>query len=142
MRNDTEQAKALLTEGAYTAVLKKGGTTYTSKERGVLPLVTWVSEGTDFRGFSAADVVVGKAAALLYVLMGVSEVYGALISEKAVETLCSNGISVLYEKKTERIMNRAKNGFCPMETAVMDIDSAEEAFEAITRTMEALRARN
>lgn len=43
----------------------KGSTIYISTERGVKPLIDRIDDGTDLQGFSAADKVVGKAAAFL-----------------------------------------------------------------------------
>ena len=53
-----EQARKILTEGNYTCVLRKQDTVYTATERGVKPLVRWLTEGIDVRGFSAADKLV------------------------------------------------------------------------------------
>lgn len=70
-----EQARKILEAGSYTCVLRKNDTVFTATERGVKPLVRWLAQGIDVRGFSAADKVVGRATAYLYVLLGVKAVW-------------------------------------------------------------------
>ena len=72
---DLNRARALLTEGGYTCVLCRGEVFHTATHRGVKPLVDWLDSGLDLRGFSAADKVVGRATAFLYVLLGVRAVH-------------------------------------------------------------------
>ncbi len=129
--NDLEHAKSLLEDGSYTLALVKGGETITSYERGVKPLLGLLGGGKDLRGFSAADRVVGKAAAFLYVLLGVQTVYANVISTLAEGVLRGHGIAVGAQTRTERILNRAGDGFCPMETAVENISDPTEAYRAI-----------
>jgi hypothetical protein len=87
--------------------------------RGVKPLVIWLSSGEDFHGFSAADKVIGKATAFLYVLLGVKAVYASVISEGALDVLTKNGIDTQYGCVVEHIINRAGDGICPFEQAVL-----------------------
>ena len=129
--NDLEHAKSLLEEGNFTLALVKGDEIITSFERGVRPLLDLLDGGRDLCGFSAADRVVGKAAALLYVLLGVKAVYANVVSTLAEEVLLGHGIAVEAQTRTERIINRAGNGFCPMETAVENISDPTEAYRAI-----------
>ena len=74
------KAKETLESGGYTCVLTDGTIVYTSKLRGVKPLVQFLESGTIPSGFSAADKVIGRATAYLYVLLGVREVYAQIIS--------------------------------------------------------------
>ena len=75
---------------------------YSSTERGVKPLLDFIENGPNLRGFSAADKIVGKAAALLYVLLGVKEVYAPVMSETALYTLAHNGILPLCDCSVNR----------------------------------------
>ena len=61
-----ERLKALLAEENLTCVLSDGNRLIKSRERGVKPLIGFIESGKSFKGFTAADKVVGKAAALLY----------------------------------------------------------------------------
>ncbi|MBQ8782496.1 MAG: DUF1893 domain-containing protein [Clostridia bacterium] len=128
--NDLIKAKELL-KGDCTCVLCKGESVVTSDERGVLPLVKWIDEGKSFVGYSVADKVVGKAAALLYVTLGVKTVYAPVISKGAAKVLEKYCIEYWYDTLADAIINRKGDGFCPMETAVKEIDTPEEALVAI-----------
>ncbi len=110
--------KTVLEEGGYTCVLSDSERTLTSKERGILPLVLWLENGEELRGFSAADKIVGKAAAMLYVCMGVRAVHAAVLAEEGLKMLEKYGIETEYDVLTPHIVNRAGDGVCPMERAV------------------------
>ncbi len=130
--NDLKKAAQLLKSEKYTCVLKKGDSVYTSKERGVKPLLELVEHGKSFKGYSAADKTVGKAAAFLYVLLGVDCVYADIISVQAYKVLKENGIYAdEYGLLTDAILNRSRTGFCPMETAVKGTDDPYEALSLI-----------
>lgn len=130
-----EQARKILYAGGYTCVLRKDDTVLTATERGVKPLVRWLTEGIDVRGFSAADKVVGRATAYLYVLLGVKEVWAAVMSEAAAEVLRRHGIAASQDKRVKNIINRAGTGICPFEEAVLKIQTPEEALTAIREKM-------
>lgn len=138
MKTNLQKAKELLQTGKYTCVLCQGDKVFTSTERGVAPLVNWLSSGMDLGGFSAADKIVGRAAAFLYFLLGVDEVYASVMSEGAKTLLSELNISASYDSKTEHIINRAGTGGCPMEQAVKDITEPEAALEAIRKKMKEL----
>ena len=113
---DIEKAKEAL--GNHSIALCKSGEVITSDKRGVAPLVEIIQSGTDISGFSAADRVVGKAAAMLMLKAGIAEVYALTISESA-------------KNRTTRIMNRDNTGPCPMETAVANTDDINTGTEII-----------
>ena len=139
MTADLIRAKALLTDSEYTCVLCRGDAVCTDTRRGVAPLLAWLDNGTDLQGFSAADKVVGKAAAFLYCLLGVKEVYAPVMSRAALAVLTGSGIGATYDILVEGIINRRKTGPCPMETATKDIADSREALEAIRRTLQQLQ---
>lgn len=43
-------------------------------------MMRFIAEGRDLSGCSAADVIVGKASAMLFVKAGINEVYGKVMS--------------------------------------------------------------
>lgn len=140
MSSDLSLAKELFASGEYTCVLCKGDQTYTSEKRGILPLVEWVETGAPSGGFSAADKIVGRAAAFLYILLGVKEVHASVMSEEAMRLLSQNGIIASCDVKATCIINRAGTGICPMEQAVLGIRKPEEALVAIRRTLGRLQS--
>ncbi len=127
------RAKETLLQGGYTCAVCKGGKLYTSEERGVKPLLLWLNSGEDLVGASAADKVVGKAAAFLYVLLQVKEVYAPIVSERALAVLREGGVAVEADLVVPAIRNRRGDGYCPMETAVWDIEDAIVAKAAIEK---------
>lgn len=138
MKADILRAKSALQSGKYTCVLCKENQLYSSAERGVKPLLAFLQGDTDFKGFSAADKVVGKAAAFLYVLLGVRAVYAPVMSQPAVQVFEQYGIAAFFDEQPEAIRNRRNTGFCPMESAVLDIGSPTDALQAITQTLKSL----
>ena len=126
-----ERAKQILKTDDNTCVFCDGDKIITGKKRGVLPLLEQLDNGPSIRGFSAADKVVGKGAAFLYVLLEVKELYAEVISQSAYEVLKDNGIAVFYGELVEGIRNRDNTGNCPIETAVAHITEPEEALPVI-----------
>lgn len=126
-----EFAKELLLNEGYTLVITNGDTVYHSFDRGVKPLLSIYDSKTDVTGFSAADKVVGRAAAFIYVMLGISQVYASVISESALEILEEHGISTSFSNIVPRIINRNGNGFCPMEEATINTSDPQNALSAI-----------
>lgn len=126
-----QKAKDLLESGNYTCVICCEDAVYTTIQRGVAPLLTWLDSGIDLTGFSAADRVVGRGAAFLYCLLGVKEVFARVMSNPAAEVLRSHGIDASADTFVQGIINRQGTGPCPFEAAVMDIQDASEALSAI-----------
>ena len=142
MTEDLKRAVALLGRGGTTVALVSGDREKTDGRRGVAPLMAWIEAGEDFTGWSAADLVVGRAAALLYRKLGVSAVYGAYMSRGGQALLTSFGIEWSCGESCERILNREHTGPCPMDAAVEGIDEPEAAVAAIRETLAALRRKN
>lgn len=140
MKDNLTKAIEILNSGQYTCVLCKDDKVYTSTERGVKPLLDWLESKQDLKGFSAADKVVGKAAAFLYVLLGIREVYACVMSEAAIDIFTSNNIQPRWEQSVKSIINRAGTGFCPMEEAVRDIEVPKEAKQAIENKLEQIKS--
>ena len=66
MNKNLSKARRLLLDGGYTCVLCHGDTIITDTRRGIRPLLELCRSGRNLQEFSAADKVVGKAAAFLY----------------------------------------------------------------------------
>ena len=131
MEHNLRKALELLDAGNYTCVACKGDIVHTTTRRGVAPLLSWLETETDLQDFSAADRVVGRGAAFLYCLLGVKAVYSRVMSLPAAEVLRAHNIHADAELFVEGIINRAGDGPCPFEAAVMDIQDADEALAAI-----------
>ena len=136
---DFSRAREYLESGGYTLVLDDGNTLLTSKARGVAPLLAFLEEGRDLSAFRAVDKVVGKAAAFLYLLLGIRSIYAITVSESALALLRENGVLVEYHQCVPRIRNREGSGFCPMESAVFEEQDPKSALVAIKQTLFKLR---
>lgn len=139
--SDFQKAKAHLREGGFTCVLCRDEAMYTATARGVKPLLTFLDDGVDLNGFSAADKVVGKGAAILYALLGVTAVYAPVISRGAWEILQAHGILTEYDTMADAIRNRAGTGMCPIESALGDVRDPQEALGIIRDTLRKLAQR-
>ncbi|MBN2040346.1 MAG: DUF1893 domain-containing protein [Spirochaetes bacterium] len=137
--NDLEKAVNLLKTENYTCVLVKKDSTYTSIKDGISPVIDFIDSGIDLKGYSAADKIVGKAAAMLFVLTGVKEVFGSVMSTKAESILSQYGIEYSNDILAEYIINRQGTGPCPMEKAVKDIDDPASALKAVRQTLKELQ---
>lgn len=136
---DSERAKHTLWENAQIkCVLRKGSVQYQSEKRGVAPMLDFLEQGLELQGFCAADRVVGKATAFLFVLAGVSSVYGEVMSEGACKVLSQYGVDFQAKEIVPYIINRRGDGACPMETAVREINDPNEAYLAVKKTQKML----
>lgn len=104
-----------------SCVIANGETVRTFHRRGIADLFVTLKNNPDLlRGALVADKVVGKAAAALMVLGGVSHVYADTISAPAIDMLRGHGIRVDFETETNHIINRAGMDLCPMELLSRD----------------------
>lgn len=134
---DLEIAKSQL--AGHSICLCKDGAWFTDDGRGISPMLRFLDESRDLRGFSAADQIVGKAAAMLFVKAGIAAVYGEVMSQAGAEFLEANGIPHDCGTLTEQIINRQGTGICPMEETVSELDDPETAYKALSARHAAMR---
>lgn len=130
------KAKEILFNGDYTCVSVKGNQVYTSNLNGIMPVIGKLKEDSSFfEGADVADVVIGKAAAMLLIFGKARSIYTDLISEHAIEVLNKYNISYEFKKKVPYIMNRNKDGICPMEHTVLNSEDPEQAFNLLIQKL-------
>ena len=134
---DLELAKEGL--AGHTICLCKNGQCLTSDRRGIAPMMDWIAEDIDLTGYSAADIVVGKAAAMLFVKSGIAAIYAKTISRSAKAYLESHGVSLSYGTLTEYIINREGTDICPMEKTVLATDDAAEGYRLLKERFAAMK---
>ena len=139
MKSKLEEAKRFLEDGGYTCVLIQQEKIFQSQKRGVQPLLELLDTDPHWEGAVAADRVVGKAAAFLYVLLQVKAVWAGVISEPAKAVFQEAGIFCAAEQTVPAIRNRANTGFCPMESAVKEMRDPWIAREVLKETMRRLQ---
>ncbi len=130
---DLERAKQLLLENEYSCVLVKEDSVICGEARGIRALLVLIAARPELEGYSAADRIVGKAAALMYKKAGVSTVWAQVMSRPGRDVLEESGIGASFGKLTDMIANRAGDGCCPMEETVAAIDDPQEAYEALCK---------
>ena len=135
-----ERAKKLLEECSYTCVFLSDSEMLSSTKRGVAPLLELIEQNKCLKGFSGADKVVGAGAAYLYVILSPDSLFASTLSESAKQVLDRYGISYSYGKLVPYIINRAGDGACPIEQAVRNSSSPQEALEDIKNALAALRS--
>lgn len=113
---------------AHALALCKDGEIVTSDKRGVCALIGFIDDNMKFDGYSAADIIVGKAAAMMFVKLGVRVLYAKTLSRTGAEYLKKHNVVFLYGEMCERIINRAGTDICPMEKAVADTDDCDEGY--------------
>lgn len=85
------------------------------------------------------DKIVGRAAALLFVLGKVERVITPLASESAIDVLDAAGIEWFAERRIPYIVNRDRTGMCPMEQLANSCATPQEFY---TRLGEKMGAKN
>lgn len=134
---DPDTAKLHL--DGHSICLCKDSDIITDDSRGIAPMMKLIAAGTDLHGYSAADLIVGKAAAMLFVKTGIVSVFGKVMSEAALHYLEQHGIPAEYDTLTEKIINRRGTDICPMEKTVAAIDDAEQGYAAMKQKIKELK---
>lgn len=133
-----EFAVQYLKDNGCSCVAYNGVDILESKKRGVAPLLQWLEEKKELSGYAAADKVVGKGAAFLYLLLKVPRLHAFVISEPALEVLQQQGVAITYENCVPAIRNRDNTGFCPIESAVLECTDPADALIRIRNRLKEL----
>lgn len=134
---DLQTAKNNL-EG-HSICLCKNGQCLFSDKKGIAPMMGFIADGANLEGYSVADIVVGKAAALLFVKCKIKAVFAKTLSKRAKEVLESNNIPFEYESLVDKIINRDGTDICPMEKTVLITDDPEEGYILLKNKLQSMR---
>ena len=135
----TNLEKAKNNLGEHKISIVSSTLSLTSNLRGVMPIIDFINKGYDLSGASVADLVVGKAAAMLFIKAGIKDVDTIIISKPALKVLEEHHITVKYEKLVDNIINRDKTGLCPFESLVLDVDDVSIAYKLIVEKIESFK---
>ena len=119
MITEMTYARQMLSIGGYKLVVCAKDSVHVSEDSGLDSLLSLVGEDT-WIGAAAADKVVGKAAAMLFVLLRVKSLYAEVITETAKAVLEAQGIECVYGTLVERLID-ADGKVCPSELAVENV---------------------
>ena len=126
------EMKSKLDAGTSVVAARGGVIIATEEGRGLDPLLKLFEAGK-LSGAVVMDKVIGRAAAAICAEGGAAKVYTDLAAKGAAEILEKRGIPFMAEKTVEKILNREKNGICPMEKAVSGLDEPKKMIEAIRK---------
>lgn len=133
------KAREKLDNDNLTLVLFDGKEYITSTSRGVYFLLSLYDSNVDYSHFVAADKVIGKGAAFIYVLLKIKHIYVKVISKSALEILLSYNIDVNYDLLVENIINHEKTGICYIEETCLNIINPFIAISAIRKKLKELK---
>lgn len=140
MTEDMKLAKQYLKENDVVCVAVKGGQIWSSNAQGIRPMMGWLSKDyTMLQGACIADNVIGKAAALLMVFAGVTQVHAGLISQSAYDCFLLHHISFTYDKLVPFILNWKKSDQCPMEKACLHTNDPKEAYDILKEKLKQMK---
>jgi len=130
---DLKLAKEIMEKEELTLVIVKDEECFfKSKERGIKPLYTaLMNHKNKLDGASAADKIVGKGAALLYIRAKVENLYAKTISKNSLGVLEEKSIKVEGETVVPYIKNRDLTGMCPIETMAEEDDNIDNLIKRI-----------
>lgn len=98
---------------------------HSSASIGVKPLLEFMDrypEGSGGKGLVLIDKVIGKAALLLAVLLGIRVIHTHVASLAAVEAAKLHQVDLHAATVVPHIINREKTDLCPLEQSVMETD--------------------
>lgn len=129
----------ILHDGSHSLVVANGEIC-TFDGRGISDLYNILSEDPGFlQGAEIADKVVGKGAAALMIIGGISSLYADIISGPALELLRQSPVKVDFGKQVDNIINRKGDGICPVETLCLSCATAQECLPLITQFIRSIK---
>ncbi len=121
------------------AIRFEDGSLFLSDKSGIGDLLNIAKHSGALNGAYAADSIVGRAAALLYVRAMPEYLYAQTLSKGGAAILEKNGILFSYRTLTESIVNREGTGPCPMDDAVSMTNDPDEAYVLIKERVALLK---
>lgn len=124
-------AKDEFSKDDYSFVLAGEGKVISSKEKGLKTIVDLVDSGDDFSEFSICDKICGRAAAFLYVLLGVEAVHAKKMAKLAIQILDRAEIKYTYDELIETVLDSQMKEIDPVELSVLRSGSPVQAIKDI-----------
>ena len=134
-------ARAIISSGKSDCVLIKNNQIVDQeKGRGIVPLMRiYNTRKNNLKGAVVVDKVIGKAAAMICVSAEAKGVFAEVISSPAAIFLKYNNIPRDWAIMSPNIRNRANNGICPMEHAVLTEYDEKKGLLTIEKLLEQLQ---
>lgn len=135
---NARQAKELLEDSnAACIILRDDEIIFTHVGIGVKPLIAFMEKPLEERSghLILVDKVIGKAALLMAVKLGIRKIYTPLVSEEALDAARVHGVMVDALETVPFIINRTNDGKCPLEQSVSGIYDPDEALVKIKQAI-------
>jgi len=116
----------------HSLLVYKDGNISFQDEHGIQPLLIQIKK-KGLKNAVAVDKVIGKAAALLMVYGKVKQVHTNIIAKDAIKVFEKYKVKYSYNEIVDHIQNMTKDGLCPMEQKVLNIDSPKKAYKIFTK---------
>lgn len=136
-----EAARRMILDGRAECVLVKDGRILAQESGGgVSPLLAiYETRKGDMADAVIVDKVVGRAAAAIAICGKARHVHGEVMSEDAAEFLKAHGVTSGCTLLVPRILNRKRDGLCPLEQSVAGIDDPGKALAALKNKIESFK---
>jgi len=131
--NDIELARETLANTDYSiVVIRYGKIISTKKGNGLKPILETIEElGDELKDTIVGDRILGKASALMLRYSNVKAAYSPQATKTAIALMIMGGIPCQVDKLIPFIQNRAKDGMCPFEKMLKEVDTPEEAHKIL-----------
>jgi hypothetical protein len=135
---DLELARKFLSETENSIVVIKYNKIWKHKKgQGIKPLLEVIAEmGEDIYDSVIGDRILGKASALLCRYSKAAGVYSPQGTKTAIALLIMGGVPCQVDELIPQIMNRYKNGPCPFEEMLKDVDSPDDAYKILKEKLQ------
>lgn len=124
---------SLKLENHSLLVYKDGKISY-QDEHGIKPLLIQIKK-KGLKNAIVVDKVIGKAAALLMVYGKVKQVHTNIIAKDAMTVFEKYNIEYSANEVVEYIKNQTKDGLCPMEEKVKNINKPKKAYKIFKKAI-------
>lgn len=135
--------KLLEKEKATCVILENNNIIFVSSKSGVAPMIEFYKLFSDkHKNLTVIDKIMGRGAVLLAKLIGATKIVTPMISETALELAKEYSMDIEYLNLVPYIINRAKDGQCPIEKSVLNVSDTKLGYQIITKTLALLAKAN
>ncbi len=135
LMTDLEKAKEIFYSEDYSFVLVKNEDIISSSQKGIRQIVELIESKKDFTDYSMCDRITGRAAAFLYVIMGVKAVHSVKMTKLATNILDRAEIKFSADEYIEKVLDSELKNTDRFENAVIHSGSAITALEDIKKEL-------
>lgn len=132
--------RMIIDDKAECVVIQNNEISAVERGRGVSPLLNIYDNNKKvLNNATVVDKVIGRAAAFIVISGKASAVYGKIMSEDAKELLEKHGIKCSWDLLVPRILNRKRDGLCPLEDSVKESVDPSDALSRMRKRIAELR---